>query len=133
MTTILFVLLDQLWSHEGNGTLKNKKDYGNIGIWDSTKNKSHAMIELIWNLPQQGESGMVEVKENDLVIEIGYDGDYYRKGIRPILSKSSNKSVMWTRSKTNTNGYFTLKDKDSGNYLSFDVDIINSGLEARGN
>ena len=26
ITTVISVLLDQLWSHEGNGTFRNKKD-----------------------------------------------------------------------------------------------------------
>ena len=91
-------LLDQLWSYnENDKTLKNK---GGVAIFHNQR----VDTSLNWTIPNENENGEIEDASNGRKVVLDEKGE---------VKLSSSQKQIWTRSKTNEDGHFTLKTETS--------------------
>ena len=94
-----------------------KYDINNHALQATFKAQDWKFANSKWIIPNHGSTGKIEYEGTLLVL--GLENNSTEEWTNVILETFDNSDrQMWTRSMPTTNGYFTLKNKLSGTFLT---------------
>ena len=94
---------DQLWSLNENFKL------------DNLYSSSWKFEDKTWIIPSEAEEGHIEVKDSNPVKVLAINGEEVELEDKEEISSSSQ---IWIRGPKNSEGYFSLKNKKTGKFLT---------------